>query len=104
MRKKIVLEGEGVNGIEYRIFLFELAESCNLRGLYVKDAGRNVEVFVDGEVLDVRKFISEIEEAKSAKVVKVEDYLGGVIKLESFYRILVLHQLTRIFNAIKEGG
>ncbi|MGB9727840.1 MAG: acylphosphatase [Nitrososphaeria archaeon] len=105
MKKKIVLEGEKVNGILYKTFLLEKAESCNLKGLYVKDGEKNVEAFIDGEVLDINKFLSEVGEAgkngASARIAKVEDYYGNVMKLESFYRILVLRYLEEIYGVVR---
>lgn len=107
MKKKIVLEGEKVNEILYKTFLLEKAESFNLKGLYVKDEDKKVEVFIEGEVLDIGRFTSEVEEASkygaSARIVKVEDYYGNVMKLESFYRILVLQYLAKIYDAVKRG-
>jgi len=106
MKKKIVLEGEKVNEILYKTFLLEKAESLNLRGLYVKDEDKKVEVFIEGEVLDIGRFTSEVEAGKygvGAKIVKVEDYYGNVMKLESFYRILVLQYLAKIYDTVKEN-
>lgn len=106
MKKKIVLEGEKVNDILYKTFLLEKAESCNLKGLYIKDGEKNIEAFIDGEVLDINKFLSEVEKASkysaSTRIAKVEDYYGNVMKLEGFYRILVLQYLAEIYDIINK--
>ncbi len=102
MKKKLTIEGERVQEVGYRLFLFDVAESCGLKGFFARNIGENVEFFIEGEETGAKKFLSEARETypeyAKVKSVKVEDYEGDVMPVESFYRSFSLQQLTKIVD------
>lgn len=101
MKKRIVIEDIKAKEMENKIRLFEAAELFGLKGIYIKDTGSGVEVFVEGEVLNMKNFLSHITSKSGLNAVKAEDYYGNVMSIEGFYRILVLEQLNKFFDFIK---
>ncbi|MEM0054142.1 MAG: acylphosphatase [Nitrososphaeria archaeon] len=102
MKRKLVIEGDRVQEVGYRLFLFDIAESYGLKGFYAKNVDKNVEVLVEGEDNLVESFIKEVTKSfpqyALVKNVRIEDYDGPVTSVESFYRSLSLQQLTKIVN------
>ncbi|MBO3768082.1 MAG: acylphosphatase, partial [Candidatus Brockarchaeota archaeon] len=102
MKRKLVIEGDKVQEVGYRLFLFDIAESYGLKGFYAKNVDKNVEVLVEGEDNLVESFIKEATKSfpqyALVKNVRIEDYDGPVTSVESFYRSLSLQQLTKIVN------
>jgi len=102
MKKKIVIEGERVQDVGYRLYLLNVAEDFGLKGFQARNVGRDVEVLVEGDDEPVKAFLEEVRakypEHAEVKAVKVYDYEGNVINVEAFYRRLNLEQLIKIVN------
>ncbi|MGQ9782086.1 MAG: acylphosphatase [Nitrososphaeria archaeon] len=102
MKKRLIIEGDRVQDVGYRLFLFEFAEYHNLKGFYARNVGKEVEVLVDGDDANIKKFLikamEERPEHAQVKNIRVEDYEGDVMPVESFYRSFSLLQLSKIVN------
>jgi len=102
MKKKVVVEGERVQDVGYRLYLLNVAEDYGLKGFQARNVGRDVEVLVEGDDEPVKAFLEEVRtkypEHAEVKAVKVYDYEGNVINVEAFYRRLNLEQLIKIVN------
>jgi acylphosphatase len=102
MKKRIVIKGERVQDVGYRLFLLEAAEQLGLVGFQAKNMEDYVECIVEGEKSRVDKFIefarSNFPEFAEVREVIDENYEGSVMSIEGFYRIFSLSQLVKIVN------
>lgn len=106
-KKKIIIGGEMVQGVGYRLFLTDLAERLLLSSFDAmnikKDGKQEVEVLVSGDKEKVEKFVSLAKEnfPKNAKVdnISVQDYDEEIRTIESFSRSFSTSQLFKIANA-----
>ncbi len=102
MKKRVVIEGDRVQDVGYRLYLLNVAEDFGLKGFQAKNIGKNVEVLVEGAEETVKAFIEEVSlkypEHAEVKAVKVYEYEGNVIDIEAFYRRLNIEQLIKIVN------
>ncbi len=103
MKRRIVIKGEKVQDVGYRLFLLELTEQLGLRGFQAKNIGNHVECVIEGEEEKVRSFLEFIRsnhpEFASVRDIIDEEYQGNVMSVEGFYRLLSLQQLVKIVNA-----
>ncbi|MGC8832345.1 MAG: acylphosphatase, partial [Thermoproteota archaeon] len=101
-KKKVIIKGEMVQDVGYRLFLLEAAESMGLRGFQARNVEDYVEFFVEGDDDRVMEFTSFAranypELAKVEKVI-VEDYEGNVTSIDGFYRSFSTSQLVKMVN------
>ena len=107
IKKKLVIEGEKVHDVGYRLFLMDLADDfllpCFSAKNKVKDGRQIVEVFVGGKEIVVEKFVSlaKKEYPQNSKVDKVldYDYDEDIRSMESFSRSFSTSQLAKIAGA-----
>jgi len=107
IKKKLVIEGEKVHDVGYRLFLMDLADDfllpCFSAKNKVKDGRQIVEVFVGGKEIVVEKFVSlaKKEYPQNSKVDKVldYDYDEDIRSMESFSRSFSTSQLAKIVGA-----
>ncbi len=102
MKKRIFINDIKAKEIGYKIRLFEAAELFGLKGIHIKDTDSGVEAFIEGDVLNMKNFLSNIGNMFNLNLVKIEDYYGNVMSLEGFYRILVLEQLNKLLELIRQ--
>ncbi|MCX8188738.1 MAG: hypothetical protein N3F64_03435 [Nitrososphaeria archaeon] len=102
MKKRIFVNNIKAREIETKIRLFETAELFGLKGIYIKDAESGIEAFVEGDVLNIKNFLSYIGNIHNLSPVKTEDYYGNVMSIEGFYRILVLEQLNKLLKLFEQ--
>ncbi|MBO3798346.1 MAG: acylphosphatase [Thermoproteota archaeon] len=102
MKKKIVIKGDRVQDVGYRLFLLDAAEDLGLKGFQARNVKDYVEFIVEG---DDNKVIKFVEFAKSnypefAKVGEVQeaDYEGEVMPMDRFYHRFSVDQLVKIVN------
>ncbi|MFQ6055960.1 MAG: acylphosphatase, partial [Methanosarcinales archaeon] len=103
MSKKIIIKGK-VHDVGYRPFLLGKAEAFELERFFADNVFLNgkpaVEILIDAEESKIANFIEILEKVvpERAKVeeIKVEDYEGYVMKIESYYRYLTAMQLFKI--------
>lgn len=102
LKKRVVIKGERVQDIGYRLFLLEAAESFGLKGFQARNVEDYVEFLVEGEEGRVAEFMDfakkNYPELARVENVVEEDYGGSVMSIEGFYRSLSLNQLVKIVN------
>jgi acylphosphatase len=104
IKKKIIIKGQRVHDVGYRPFLLGIAESMEIERFFAKnirmDEKQAVHVLVDSSEEKVKAFIdivsSEYPEKSEVENVEVEDLIGNVMKIESYYRYLTAMQLSKI--------
>lgn len=102
LKKRIVIKGEKVQDVGYRLFLLEAAESFGLKGFQARNINDYVEFLVEGKEVPITRFVDFArknypEQAKVREVVE-EPYDGNIMSLEGFYRSFSLNQLVKIVN------
>ncbi|MGB9718730.1 MAG: acylphosphatase [Thermoproteota archaeon] len=102
VKKKIVVKGEKVQDVGYRLFLLEAAESFGLKGFQARNIKDHVELLVEGAEDRVARFVDYAktnypEHARVSEVV-VETYRGSVMPVEVFHRSLDTSQLVKIVD------
>jgi len=102
VKKKIVIKGDRVQDVGYRLFLLDAAEDLGLKGFQARNIKDYVEFCVEGDDDRVVKFV---EFAKGnypefARVNKVmdEDYDGEVASIDRFYQRFSVDQLVKIVD------
>jgi acylphosphatase len=104
IKKKIIIKGQRVHNVGYRPFLLGVAESMEIERFFAKnifiDEKQVVHALVDSSEEKVKSFIdivsSEYPEKSEVENVEVEDLIGNVMKIESYYRYLTAMQLSKI--------
>ena len=108
VKKKILIKGEKVHDVGYRLLLTNLADDLgieNFNAKNIKEEGRQaVRVLVGSSSGNVNKFFNLVKEAENfpehAKVdpgsITIEDYDGYVGKLDSFRMRFVTDQQYKI--------
>ena len=104
IKKKIIIKGQRVHNVGYRPFLLGVAESMEIERFFAKniimDEKQAVHVLVDSSEEKVKAFIdivsSEYPEKSEVENVEVEDLIGNVMKIDSYYRYLTAMQLSKI--------
>ncbi|MBO3842664.1 MAG: acylphosphatase [Candidatus Brockarchaeota archaeon] len=101
-KKRVVIKGEKVQDVGYRLFLLEAAESIGLKGFHARNVGNDVEFLVEGDENKVADFAgfakTNYPELAKVKEVVIEDYDGNVMSIEGFYRSFSAGQLVKIVN------
>lgn len=102
MKRRVVIKGDKVQDVGYRLFLLEVAESLGLRGFQARNVENYVEFLVEGEEKQVAEFIkfakTNYPEFAKVEAVVDEGYDGNVMSIEGFYRSFSLNQLVKIVN------
>lgn len=99
---RILIEGERVQGVGYRISLLERALGNGVENIYARNVDKNkVELLVSGDESKVKSFYEKIrkEVPKGARVkdVKEEPYDGKIPipTIDRYFHFLTLEQLVR---------
>jgi acylphosphatase len=104
IKKKIIIKGQRVHDVGYRPYLLGIAESMEIERFFAKniliDEKQGIHVLVDSSEEKVKAFIdivsSEYPEKSEVENIEVEDHIGNVMKIESYYRYLTAMQLSKI--------
>lgn len=103
IKKKIIIKGQKVHDVGYRLFLLDEAEARLIPFLSVKNIrnkGQVVEVLACGEEDRVERFIEFVKnnfpDDAEVNSVSVEDYEGDIRTIESFSRSFSISQLSKI--------
>ena len=103
LKKKIIIKGQKVHDVGYRLFLLDEAESRLIPFLSVKNIRavmQEVEVLAGGEEERVEGFIEFVKtnfpDDAEMDSVSVEDYEGDIRTIESFSRSFSSSQLSKI--------
>ncbi len=100
---RILITGK-VHEVGYRPFLLGLAESFEIERFFADnvhvDGKQAVEILMDADEDRIELFLDMLKRKKPENAVvediKVEDYDGRVMGIESYYRYLTAMQLTKI--------
>jgi len=102
MKRRVIIKGDKVQDVGYRLFLLEVAESFGLKGFQARNVENYVEFLIEGEEKQVTAFIkfakTNYPEFAKVEAVVDEDYDGNVMSIEGFYRSFSLNQLVKIVN------
>lgn len=101
-KRRLVVKGERVQDIGYRLFLLKAAESLGLRGFWAENIEDYVEVLVEGDDDRLTRFVEfartrRPELARVGEVV-VEDYGGDVMSLRDFRESFHTDQLGKMVD------
>ena len=103
IKKKIIIKGQKVHDVGYRLFLLDEAEARLIPFLSVKNIRNKaqvVEVLACGEEDRIERYIEFVKNnfPDDAEVdsVSVEDYEGDIRTIESFSRSFSISQLSKI--------
>ena len=103
IKKKIIIKGQKVHDVGYRLFLLDEAESRLIPFFSVKNIRNKeqvVEVLAGGEEDRVDRFIEFVRnnfpDDAEVNSVSAEDYEGDIRTIESFSRSFSISQLSKI--------
>ena len=103
IKKKIIIKGQKVHDVGYRLFLLDEAEARLIPFLSVKNIRNKaqvVEVLAGGEEDRVERFIEFVKtnfpDDAEMDSVSVDDYEGDIRTIESFSRSFSISQLSKI--------
>ncbi|MBS7651615.1 acylphosphatase [Candidatus Bathyarchaeota archaeon] len=100
MKKKLIIKGEKVQDVGYRLFLLDVAEELGLTGFQARNIKDYVEFIVEGDDEKVSSFLSFAKEnyPSFAKVSEIyeKDYEGEVISIDRFYHRFSIDQLVKM--------
>ncbi len=103
MKKRLVIRGNRVQDIGYRMFLLNLASEHGLTGFQARNVGRNaVEAVYEGDDEAVRAFESDVRElapeGADVEGILFEDYDGPVMDIERFRSYFTTLQLGKMIE------
>jgi len=107
MKKNIVIKGNKVHNIGYRLFLMETADELGIENFYVKnikeDGKEGVFILVESKETKVEEFIKFIKENfpsnADVSTIDVKEYTGDVRSLEAFRASFDSSQLAKLAMA-----
>jgi len=101
-RKRIVIKGEVVQDIGYRLFLYESAEAMDISKFQARNIEGGVEVLIGGEDISVDKFVEFIREERPERAevgeIEEEEYKGKIKPIERFAQSFMLAQMGKFVN------
>ena len=102
MKRRLIIEGERVQDIGYRMFLLNLASEHDLTGFQARNVGKAVEAIYEGDEEAVRAFEADVRELapEGARVerIRFEDYDGPVKDIERFRSYFTTLQLGKMIE------
>jgi len=102
VKKKIVIKGDRVQDVGYRLFLLDAAEDFGLKGFQARNVENYVEFLVEGNDDNVARFVEfakkNYPEFAGVEEVKEENYEGEVMSIDRFYQRFSVDQLVKIVN------
>ncbi len=103
MKRRLIIEGERVQDIGYRMFLLNLASEHDLTGFQARNVGRDgIEAVYEGEEDAVRAFEADVRQLapEGARVerIRFEDYDGPVKDIERFRSYFTTLQLGKMIE------
>ncbi|MFO7967661.1 MAG: acylphosphatase [Archaeoglobaceae archaeon] len=104
MGKRVIIKGERVHGVGYRPFLLGIASSLNINNFFADNDRENgtqlVDVLLRDDKSKIEAFIQTVSEKYPENAIvdelKVDDYQGNVMDIESYYRYLTATQLSKV--------
>ena len=102
MKKIILIKGEVVRDIGYRLFLYEHADAQDITEFQAWNIEGAVEVPIGGEEPEVAKFVEVVEQERPEEAevekIEVEAYEGTIKPIGRFPQSFMLAQIGKFVN------
>ena len=102
MKRRLVIKGDVVHDIGFRLFLFEHAEVLDITEFQARNVERAVEVLVGGDEAEVAKFVEFVEQERSERAdvedIEIGGYEGKIKPIDRFAQGFMLAQMGKFVN------
>jgi len=102
MKRRLVIKGDVVHDIGFRLFLYEHAEVLDITEFQARNVERAVEVLVGGDEAEVAKFVEFVEQERPERAdvedIETEEYEGKIKPIERFAQGFMLAQMGKFVN------
>ncbi len=102
MKRRLVIKGDVVHDIGFRLFLYEHAEVLDITEFQVRNVERAVEVLVGGDDAEVAKFVEFVEQERPERAdvedIEIGEYKGKIKPIERFAQSFMLTQMGKFVN------
>ncbi|MGB3458894.1 MAG: acylphosphatase [Halobacteriota archaeon] len=102
MKRRLVIKGDVVHDIGFRLFLYEHAEVLDITEFQARNVERAVEVLVGGDEAEVAKFVEFVEQERHGRAdmedIETEEYEGKIKPIERFAQSFMLAQMGKFVN------
>ncbi|MEA2052442.1 MAG: acylphosphatase [Euryarchaeota archaeon] len=102
MKRRLVIKGDVVHDIGFRLFLYEHAEVLDITEFQARNVERAVEVLVGGDEAEVAKFVEFVEQGRPERAdvedIETEEYEGKIKPIERFVQGFMLAQMGKFVN------
>jgi len=102
MKRRLVIKGDVVHDIGFRLFLYEHAEVMDITEFQARNIERAVEVLVGGDEAEVAKFVEFVEQERPERAdvedIEIGEYEGKIKPIERFAQSFMLAQMGEFVN------
>ena len=102
MKRRLVIKGDVVHDIGFRLFLYEHAEVLDITEFQARNVERAVEVLVGGDEAEVAKFVEFVEQERPERAdvedIETEEYEGKIKPIDRFAQSFMLAQMGKFVN------
>jgi acylphosphatase len=102
MKRRLVIKGDVVHDIGFRLFLYEHAEVMDITEFQARNIERAVEVLVGGDEAEVAQFVEFVEQERPERAdvedIEIEEYEGKIKPIERFAQSFMLAQMGKFVN------
>jgi acylphosphatase len=102
MKRRLIIKGDVVHDIGFRLFLYEHAEALDITEFQARNIERAVEVLVGGEAAEIAKFVDVVEHERPERAdvedIELEEYEGKIKPIERFAQTFMLAQMGKFVN------
>ncbi|NOR77765.1 MAG: acylphosphatase [Methanophagales archaeon] len=102
MKRRLVIKGDVVHDIGFRLFLYEQAEVLDIAEFQARNVERAVEVLVGGDEAEVAKFVEFVEQERPERAdvedIETEEYEGKIKPIDRFAQSFMLAQMGKFVN------
>ena len=102
MKRRLVIKGDVVHDIGFRLFLYEHAEVMDITEFQARNIERAVEVLVGGDEAEVAKFVEFVEQERPERAdvedIEIGEYGGKIKPIERFAQSFMLAQMGKFVN------
>ena len=102
MKRRLVIKGDVVHDIGFRLFLYEHAEIMDITEFQARNVERAVEVLVGGDEAEVAQFVEFVEQERPERAdvedIEIGEYEGKIKPIERFAQSFMLAQMGKFVN------
>jgi acylphosphatase len=102
MKRRLIIKGDVVQDIGFRLFLYEHAEVLDITEFQARNIERAVEVLVGGDEAEVAKFVEFVEHERPERAdvedIVIEEYEGKIKPIDRFAQSFMLAQMGKFVN------